>query len=358
MKKFILPIICGLLILAAVPVTMLLVRQSQDIRNKASSLTGTATVKLDPGSKTDLKVGDIQLVAIKITPPANQTTPYTGIQTLITYTYTGSTPEIEILDAEGNASGQITPALSNFTYGSNKVTKDDSAKTISIELIAGNSAGYVPTGEFTFGSFKLKANAVTTGITLTFNSALSKLYQSDNRDILLTPDSSSNGNYAVIAAAGATVYQHLVCQNNACKKVDCSPNNVACNNDRECSTENASCTPGDQTHKACVNSTCVTVAGSGDNGCSTDSDCVQAVHYECVGNSCNKVSGAGQSTCVTNSDCTTTITTTTDGTGSGTAIATQPTTLPVTADFKTTVISFTAGVLLVTLGLLKVIVRI
>lgn len=58
-----------------------------------------------------------------------------------------------------------------------------------------------------------------------------------------------------------------------------------------------------QTHKACVNSACAVVSGSGDNSCSSNSDCTVQTHYECRSNACVVVSGGGNSTCSSDSQC-------------------------------------------------------
>ncbi len=65
-------------------------------------------------------------------------------------------------------------------------------------------------------------------------------------------------------------------------------------------------TQGCGTHNACSNNQCVSVAGSGVDQCSSDSDCNVEKHNACNAQSqCISVSGSGFDQCQTNTDCST-----------------------------------------------------
>ena len=204
MKNYLLPVLIGLFVMVAVPLTVYLAANPNivaDLRNRASSPTGDITVSLDPAAST-VAVNDTYSAAVKINAPTGTT--ITGAQFLLRYNYTDAVPEIEVTDSDTAASGiQVEPGTTAMDVASNLVTVDPTAKTVSIEFAAAKSgAGYTPTGEFTLAIIHFKANAPTSGVTVSFNQSLSKVFKSDGTDALLTP--TTTGTYVVTGGGNPT----------------------------------------------------------------------------------------------------------------------------------------------------------
>jgi len=154
MKQYILPIIAGLLVLAAVPETIYVISQpggSLDTRNWASSPTGTVTIRLEPTSRT-VSVGDTFPVAVKVNPAGEN---LSGINFQLTYTYSGSAPEIEVV---GGKATQGQPE-SNLEYIENVVETDTAGKKVLIKVAATKDSGFASPTEFTLATINFKANA-------------------------------------------------------------------------------------------------------------------------------------------------------------------------------------------------------
>src|SRR3989344_5765183 len=87
---------------------IVLVQKNQDIRERASVSLGEAYLKLEPATGTYYEGATFQ-GSITI---GGSSTAISSVTFQLSYPYTGSTPELEIVDPNGNPSNQIYPELS------------------------------------------------------------------------------------------------------------------------------------------------------------------------------------------------------------------------------------------------------
>ena len=175
---------------------------------RASSGTGTVKAVFSPSSNNLISVGATDIpVSVRLDPQGTTKT-VNGVQFKITYSYTGATPNLEVLDRDAVLAGvQIQNNLPGTgwevqTADQNYVTVDIVSKLVTINFFAINGNGYILNGVTTFATLYLKANALTGGnVVFSFTPTLSKVYEkTTGMDIL----SSSLGT-SVMAVTADTV---------------------------------------------------------------------------------------------------------------------------------------------------------
>src|SRR3989344_4377877 len=175
---------------------------------RASSGTGTVKAVFSPSSNNLISVGATDIPVSVRLDPQGTTKIVNGVQFKITYSYTGATPKLEVLDRDAVLAGvQIQNNLPGTgwevqTADQNYVTVDTVSKLVTINFFAINGNGYILNGVTTFATLYLKANALTGGnVVFSFTPTLSKVYEkTTGMDIL----SSSLGT-AVMAVTADTV---------------------------------------------------------------------------------------------------------------------------------------------------------
>lgn len=179
----------------ALPLTLLLSRQRQEIRKKAVG-QGTAVMRLVPQTATTNTGVQTFPVEIKITAP--QTTNnkgISGVDAVLSYTFTGGTPLLNL--ASGNPSSDIVRGLPDpwsYTYRQVEVSGNTMTLSISAVYMQGGTDGFDATTEQTFVTLNFHPQANGT-VNLTFNNALTKIKEkATNNDILQAPTA---GTYTV-----------------------------------------------------------------------------------------------------------------------------------------------------------------
>lgn len=197
-SKLILAILLILFIVASIPITVYLVRQRQELRRRAAVPEGEATVSLTPETGT-YQINQPFTISILFN-TAN--IPISAIAIRITYSYSGTTPEVE-------ASGiEINPTLLTTGDWSCPVkTVTPSGGTVKIDIACVNTsiAGYSNSTDTLLATFDLVANQIpaTNPITLSFDPSQSIITRkADGTDILLIP--SSTGVYTIAGAGEAS----------------------------------------------------------------------------------------------------------------------------------------------------------
>lgn len=186
----------------ALPLTLLLSRQRQEIRKKAVG-QGTAVMRLVPQTATTNTGVQTFPVEIKITAP--QTTNnkgISGVDAVLSYTFTGGTPLLNL--ASGNPSSDIVRGLPDpwsYTYRQVEVSGNTMTLSISAVYMQGGTDGFNAATEQTFVTLNFHPQVNGT-VNLTFNNALTKIKEkATNNDILQAP---TGGTYTVGGGATAT----------------------------------------------------------------------------------------------------------------------------------------------------------
>ncbi len=151
---------------------------------RASSGTGTVRAFLTPASNNLISVGATNIpVNVRLDPQGTAKT-INGVQFKLTYLYTGTNPELEVIDRDSVLAGvQIEPSLPGTGWGvqtadQNYVVVDSANKLVTINFFATNASGYILNSAADFATIYLRASAVTSGnITLSFVPTLSKVYE-------------------------------------------------------------------------------------------------------------------------------------------------------------------------------------
>jgi len=181
-----------LLLGGGLAVGILLVRQSQQIKEKAATSTGTVKVFLSPETK-NIQVGQVFSVNVLLDTDGR----YISALTLdLSYPYTGNTPPIEATDIQVSSNLVVS---GDWNFPIKTINTDNQLVQIRIGGLNTSSQGYKTTGEETVATINFKAQA-TGSINLSFNPTTTKATdKTTGEDILLTP--SSYGSYT---ASGPT----------------------------------------------------------------------------------------------------------------------------------------------------------
>jgi cell division septation protein DedD len=190
MKKNILPILIIIVVLFGMLVAVFLSRQQATLRNNAALPTGTGTITFNPASATHY-VGDIFPVTLQVNTASSS---ITSVAFRVSYPYTTSTPELDVVDELGNPVTQITadPALvssQDWSFPVKSITRSGGIITLDFAAINTNIAGFSSNSPITFATIYFKVNrSASSPVTLTFDQSLSKMMtKSNTTDILKTP---------------------------------------------------------------------------------------------------------------------------------------------------------------------------
>ena len=192
-KEILIAILGTLLLGMGLAVGILLVRQNQQIKEKAATSTGTVKVFLSPETKT-VQAGQTFSVNILLDTDGR----YISALTLdLSYPYTGDTPPIEAKDVQVSSNLIVS---GNWNFPIKTVNSDNQLVQIRIGGLNSSSQGYKTTGEETVATINFKAQKEGS-INLAFNPTTTKATdKTTGEDILLTP--SSYGSYTVQATTG------------------------------------------------------------------------------------------------------------------------------------------------------------
>jgi flagellar basal body-associated protein FliL len=182
-SKIIILVLSLIIVIAGAIAGWVLVRQNQQISEKASVSTGTAKTYISPSTKT-VAVGDTFTANLLV----NTAGQYISVLTLdLSYSYSGSTPPIEATDVQINSS-----LLTDESWKFPVKTINDSDGTVQIKIqgLSSSQQGYQTDGEESVATITFKAQEAGV-INVNFNSTTTKaMSKTTGLDILLIPDSS------------------------------------------------------------------------------------------------------------------------------------------------------------------------
>lgn len=186
-KKFLIGLVL-ILLLAALLAGLYLIRQQQLVGKKAAIPTGTATISLNPETKT-VAPGTSFPVQIAFTTAG---LPISAVTVDLSYPYTGTEPPITVTNVQLNAS---LLATGEWSVPFKSFPAENGVQKIKIAAVNTSLGGYTATTETVLGSIIFQGNSPGT-ITVTFNATESKItVKSTGQDNLLTP--ASTGVYTV-----------------------------------------------------------------------------------------------------------------------------------------------------------------
>ncbi len=192
-------------------VSLFLVNQKQDIRNQASTNTGTAMVTISPTSG-NIPAGSSLPITISLNPAGNI---ISALAVRLNFSYTGSTSE---LTAENIQISQALTSGGDWTCPVKKFTASGGKANIDIACANINTLGYSGNGAINLATLSLtaSASAANNTYTLTFDPKESIITKkSDSTDILLTPN--SQGTYTVSAGVTPPPISHQYrCSGSSC----------------------------------------------------------------------------------------------------------------------------------------------
>lgn len=201
-KKTLLSLLIIGFLLIAIPLTLFVSRQRQEIRKKAAIPSGTATMRLDPAS-TSVNIGQTTSVAVKI---SSTSTPdnkgISGVRAVLSYTTTAVNPPFAQITTSDISGGLPSP----WTF-MKEVNVNGNTVTITLNgiYLSPGTEGFDISTEKTFATINLTAQNSGT-ITVNFNPSLSKIIAKSgfDVDILRTPTSPA-GTYTVTAISTPTL---------------------------------------------------------------------------------------------------------------------------------------------------------
>ncbi len=193
-KRIIISLIVILVAAGGFVAGLLLLRQRQELREKAAVPGGQAEVRLSPESGT-YNVGDTFTSSVFFN-TANIA--ISGISVRLTYTYSGATPELVasniVINSTLLASGEWTCPTRNVSAEAGTVNIDIACANISAAGFATSTDTLLATFDFT-----VERTPVIDPVVVRFDPSQSVITQkSDGQDILLIP--TSTGEYSVSGA--------------------------------------------------------------------------------------------------------------------------------------------------------------
>ena len=205
LKKYLLPILVITFLIVGLSVISVSIRQSQTLINKAHNQTTNGGVFLVPATATHF-VGDLFPVNLQFNTGGQS---ISSIALRLIYRFTGTLPQLDVTDANGNTSNQLFPdaaltSSGNWTFPVKTVTRDSAAGTVTIDLAAINTStsGFTssntnnPTNLATI-YFKANQPVSSNPLVVSFDAAQSKMIsKTTNANILALP---TTGQYTIIA---------------------------------------------------------------------------------------------------------------------------------------------------------------
>lgn len=192
-KKFLIGLVL-IVLLAALFAGLYLIRQQQLVGKKAAVPTGTATISLNPETKT-VAPGTTFPVQIAFTTGG---LPISAVTVDLSYPYTGTEPPITVTNVQLNAS---LLATGEWSVPFKSFPAENGVQKVKIAAVNTSLGGYTSTADTVLGTITFQGNSPGT-ITVTFNPTESKItVKSTGQDNLLTP--ASTGVYTVQAVTAS-----------------------------------------------------------------------------------------------------------------------------------------------------------
>jgi len=197
-KKILLSLLGVTILIIGVIAGVFLLRRNQNIKKKASSPGGTATVSLNP-QNGQFNVGDDFSVTVSFNPQGQL---ISAIAVRLSYTFEGSDVE---LSAQTPQISQTLLSSGNWTCPIKEVDIGNSIVNIDISCINTSTTGFTSSSDILLATIPFTAEEETSSpVSLEFDSIQSIVTQkSDASDVLLTPTSS--GSYSVVSSADSKI---------------------------------------------------------------------------------------------------------------------------------------------------------
>ncbi|HLE48455.1 MAG TPA: hypothetical protein VI819_00260 [Patescibacteria group bacterium] len=191
--------ILGVLVLiGGVVAGILLVRERQDLREKAAVPGGQARVSLFP-TTGNFKVGDTLPVSIYFN---TSDVSISSINVRLRYPFSGTTPEISASNVTINS---VLASSGKWSCSKKSITADGGNVLIDIGCSIESATGYKTNSDTLLATFDLKVDRIpsTNPFKITFDPAQSIVTQlSNGQDILNIPDQNvGGGNYTISAGS-------------------------------------------------------------------------------------------------------------------------------------------------------------
>lgn len=172
-----------------------LLRQRQDLREKAAVPGGEAKVSISPATG-NYNVGDTINTSVSFNTAGIAVS---GIAVRLSYPFSGATPEVSVSGIRVNSA---LLSSGNWTCPTQNASQQGGNMVIDIACANTSASGYTSTTDTLLANIDLKVNrAPSAALEVKFDPERSVVTRkSDNQDILLIP--SSSGKYTI---AGATV---------------------------------------------------------------------------------------------------------------------------------------------------------
>lgn len=187
-KNILIAILGTLFLVTGLAIGILLVRQNQQIKEKAATITGNPKVFLSPETKT---VQEGQTFSVNIL--LDTSGRYISAITLnLNYSYNEDAPPIVATDIQINSDLVVN---NDWSFPIKSVNNNTQDKVVEIRIggLNSSSQGYKTNGEQVIATINFKAESGGS-INLTFNPVTTKITdKSTSEDIALTP--SSSGSY-------------------------------------------------------------------------------------------------------------------------------------------------------------------
>lgn len=201
MKKYLVLGLTLLILSFGLLLSLRLTSQKQEIRKKAAVSGGVGKITLTPQTATKYP-GERFTTTIKFRTgtDSNNALTISAISFRITYPYSGETPELDVVDSNGNPSNQIYPdgnllASGDWAFPIKSVVRSGGKVTIDFAAINTNPNGYKSPLEVPLANIYFKANRVPSSnpIILSFDLSLSKIMTKADPpvDILENPQNAS-----------------------------------------------------------------------------------------------------------------------------------------------------------------------
>lgn len=170
---------------------LMLLREQQEIREEASTPTGTATASISPESG-NYDVGDTINASVFFNP---NSVVINGVAIRLTYPFSGSTPEVTVQSIDVNSS-----LLSSGDWTCPTQDSSLSGDIVIIDIACANTSasGFTANTDTLLANVRLNVTRVplASPFVIRFDNARSVITRkSDNQDVLLVPTSS--GSYTV-----------------------------------------------------------------------------------------------------------------------------------------------------------------
>ena len=170
---------------------LFLLRQNQDIREEASTPTGTATASISPETG-NYNLGDTINTTVSFNP---KNVVINGVAVRLTYPFSGSTPEVTVTSIEVNSS-----LLSSGDWTCPTQDSSLSGEAVIIDIACANTSanGFTSNADTLLARVNLKVERApqASPYVIRFDNARSVITRkSDNQDVLLIP--ATSGTYTV-----------------------------------------------------------------------------------------------------------------------------------------------------------------